>query len=169
MKNRKREKFFEKLFCEMYAPLLLYAKSVLHDAALAEDAVQETFRIATEKAESVMSCPKPNGWLVKTMRHVLFNMIRARTRYNKRVVSSDEIDYMTAQNYDEEEEKLTNLMYSDLICQEDYELLKLIVFHEYTIREVAEKLNISVEACKKRVQRIKKRIAKSIHEVEDQS
>lgn len=44
----------------------------------------------------------------------------------------------------------------DLVNDEDYKLLKEIVLERYTIRETAQELGISVEACKKRVQRAKK-------------
>ena len=49
-------------------------------------------------------------------------------------------------------------MYRDLLGSEDFKLLKKIILEKYPLSEAAEELNISVEACKKRVQRAKKKL-----------
>ena len=166
MASNIQEAYFDQLFHEMYIPLAQYAKCVLHDNALAEDAVQEAFRIATEKAENVMSSQKPKGWLVKTLKHVLFNMNRSQARYRKRIITIDSVDNSVIREYNEEDELLTDMMYSGLVNDKDYELLKLIIFREYTIKEAAEEFGISPEACKKRVQRAKRKLAERITEFE---
>jgi len=44
--NAQQHREIEKLYVEMYELLLAYARSSLKNEALAEEAVQETFRIA---------------------------------------------------------------------------------------------------------------------------
>ena len=52
--------------------------------------------------------------------------------------------------------------YSDALGEEDFQLLVNIVVRRYTMLEAAEELGITVEACKKRVQRAKKKLQKII-------
>ena len=46
--------------------LLEYAESSLHNYALSEEAVQQTFEIACRKIEDFCNSPNPDGWLTKT-------------------------------------------------------------------------------------------------------
>ena len=47
---------------------------------------------------------------------------------------------------------------------EDFRLLKRIVLERYSYLEAAEELGISLEACRKRVQRIKQRLREKLGE-----
>lgn len=168
MINNEQELFISSMFQDMYYPLAHYAKCILHDSDLAEDAVQTVFKIATSKIHDFMSSPNPKGWLVITLKNVLRNELRAQSRYNSIMVASityDEafITYDTNSN----DETYIDTMYSDLLAKEDYELLKMLILKNYTIREAAEYMNISVEACKKRAQRAKEKLKKIIHELQN--
>lgn len=54
--------------------------------------------------------------------------------------------------------------YGDLLPQEDFRLLKLVVLERYSYLEAAQELGISLEACRKRVQRIKQRLRQKLKE-----
>ena len=56
-----------------------------------------------------------------------------------------------------------NITYTQLLGEDEFSLLKMLVLDKYTILEAAQHLGISVEACKKRIQRTKKKL-KSIFE-----
>ena len=56
-----QRKYIAKLYNEMYDPLLSYALSVLPSPSQAEEAVQDTFQIACQKADEVCSSPNPKG------------------------------------------------------------------------------------------------------------
>ncbi len=58
-------------------------------------------------------------------------------------------------------------MYSDLLSQDEYNLLKMLVLKNLTIRETAALMNISVEACKKRAQRAKQKLKKIMQELQN--
>ena len=47
--DRDQDRLLEELYREMYSVLLCYANAALKDKALAEEAVQDTFRIACAK------------------------------------------------------------------------------------------------------------------------
>lgn len=59
-------------------------------------------------------------------------------------------------------------LYSDLVGAEDFDLLVKIAVEGDTIADVAAELGITVEACKKRVQRAKARLKKALEKITDQ-
>ncbi|MBP1988884.1 RNA polymerase sigma factor [Paenibacillus eucommiae] len=154
--NNNQSRAIKALYMEMYYLLLAYAQSPLSDRLLAEEAVQETFRIACAKADKLLSSPNPNGWLLITLKNVITNKVRSRAYHNSKVFSSLYFD----ENFIPGDTHVPNVdfMYSDLANSEDYKLLKMIVLDRYSMLEAAQEVGISVEACKKRVQRAKKKL-----------
>ena len=51
--NQEEEKYIEQLYREMYTRLCFYAKNALGSRTLAEEAVQDTFRIACIKPDTI--------------------------------------------------------------------------------------------------------------------
>ena len=68
----------EELYMQMYDKLFVYARSSLSNDSQAEEAVQETFRIACTRADVLYTSPNPEGWLVNTLKNVLSNMAHNR-------------------------------------------------------------------------------------------
>lgn len=149
---------------EMYRRLELYALSVLKERGLAEEAVQETFRIACEKPDRFMNSENPQGWLVKTLQNVMRNTLKTRAHLNAVMASSAETWEARACFVSKDVD--TDILYSDLLGEEDYRLLKRIVFDGYSMLEAAQELGITLEACKKRVQRAKKKMKKILEDEE---
>lgn len=160
--NQEEEKFIEQLYREMYTRLYFYAKNAQGNKMIAEEAVQDTFRIACIKPESLMSSKNPRGWLINTLKNVMRNRQRTEARLNNLLLAA-----MSAY---EPQAKATvdtvefHAAYSDVLGEDDFQLLINIVIRRYSMLEAAEELGISVEACKKRVQRAKKRLQKIIEE-----
>lgn len=158
--NQEEEKYIEQLYREMYTCLFFYAKNAQGNKTLAEEAVQDTFRIACIKPESLMSSKNPRGWLINTLKNVIRNRRRTEARLNNLLLAA-----MSAY---EPQVKATvdtaefHAAYSNALGEDDFQLLINIVIRRYSMLEAAEELGISVEACKKRVQRAKKRLQKII-------
>ena len=148
----------EKLYMNMYYSFSAYAQSALNDRSLAEEAVQDTFRIACAKADKFLSSPNPKGWLLNTLKYVIKNSIRSRAVLNRVVVTSIDLDENSIPGDTDIPD--VDFIYSDLADSEDYILLKKIALDKYSMLEAAQELGISVEACKKRVWRAKKKLKK---------
>lgn len=154
--NQRKE--VEKLYMEMYNALSVYARSALHDHILAEEVVQDTFRIACSKVNDFLSSPNPKGWLLNTLKYVISNMMRSRAHLNKAVISSLAlIDNIAS---DDENTLDIDILYSDIANSDDYKLIKMIALDHCSMLEIAQELGISVEACKKLVQRARKKLKK---------
>ena len=173
--DRDQERLLEELYREMYSVLLCYANAALKDKALAEEAVQDTFRIACAKADDLSASVNPRGWLMLTLKNVLRNTRRELAALNQLFVSAVSIDdeivletYASGTDYEKRiEDDEVSILYSDLLSPDEYRLLKRIVLQKYTIRDAAKELGISIESCKKRIQRIKKKLRKKLEEKPD--
>lgn len=143
-----------RLYREMYSRMLVYASSVLRNQDLAEEAVQDTFCILCTKANEALKKENPHGWLMRTLQNVMRNMNRQRMVLNRLIMTSLQVEHLEEMLvYDEEN---VDILYGDVSVRADFQLLKQIVLDNYTMQEAAEEFGITVDACKKRVQRIKK-------------
>ena len=154
--NSEQKEYIERLYYEMYAMLCTYSMSALNDCRLAEEAVQDTFRIACMKIDSLRSSSNPKGWLVNTLKYVIKNIRKSQASLNSLMIAMLSEENMVISSYTDEVD--FNVTYSQLLGKDEFELLKMTVLDKYTILEIAQHLGISVEACKKRIQRAKKRL-----------
>lgn len=154
-----------KLYMEMYGRMFAYALSILQDSGLAEEAVQDSFCILCAKADEALAKENPNGWLMRTLQNVIRNMKRQRAAMNRLIMTSLRMENLKeALVYDEED---VDLLYGDVAGRSDFKLLKRIVLDNYSMLEAADEFGITVEACKKRVQRIKKLLKNKLSNFQD--
>ena len=143
--------------------LFAYAVTLLGNAATAEEAVQESFRIACMKPEALIRSDNPVGWMVNTMKHAVRNI--KRTQLRRRIgaaLSLDDDEVCLAQPGRPDE--YADVEFSDLMTDEEYRMLKWHVLLDVSIKDIAETMDISEEACKKRIQRTKNRVQKILSE-----
>lgn len=148
------------LYQEMYGRMVAYASSILGDQNLAEEAVQDTFCIFCTKADTTLQHENPQGWLMRTLQNVMRNMQRRRAVMNRLIMKSlqaEDLDGLLV--YDEED---VDLLYEDLAARADFQLLKRVVLDHCTMLEAAQEYGITVEACKKRIQRIRTCLKKKL-------
>lgn len=151
------EHFFDALYLEMYDMLLIYAERALDNQhALAEEAVQDTFRICWMKMDEVVVSENPKGWLLETLKNVIRNIRRSQARFANLLLALNKT-FPTADPTAEDEIGL-DITYGDLKDNPDYQLLKEFVLEHRSIKEMAQKRQITVNACKKRIQRAKERL-----------
>ncbi len=148
------------LYQQMYPLLMEYARSTLSNDALAEEAVQDTFVIACQKPASLCASPNPQGWLVNTLKYVISNTLRSQ-----RTAAHILADYL-AVNLETLlitwEQPSPELLYGDLTKTEEFQLLKEIALDEKSYLEMARERGITVETCRKRVQRAREFLQKKI-------
>ena len=146
----------EELYREMKEWLLGYANATVSEPSRAEEAVQETFRIACDKRSALLQSENPKGWLVNTLKGVLRNFVRKDTRDSQVFVP-----YPEQYDGEQSEELPPELLYQDLAGTKEYQLLVKLT-EVGSVRELANVLNISENTCKKRVQRARAYLRKKI-------
>ena len=97
--------------------------------------------------------------------NVLKNVIRNTMRERAKIAAAvlDVLDENDASVTDEID---VDALYSDVAQTEDFHILKRVALDNCTILELSKELGVSFEACKKRVQRARKRLRKKINEKE---
>ena len=131
--------------------LLEFAESSLHNYALSEEAVQQTFEIACRKIDDFCSSPNPDGWLTKTLSLVIRNMEK-RQRSERRVIAiTDEYrpDLVAAP----EVPLPLRVTYGSLVDTPQFRLVYEAEVLGRTYKEIAKDLGITENTCKKRAER----------------
>ena len=169
--DKAEQEYLEQLFLEMRRKLLQYAKLQLNGIPLAEDAVQEVFAIASMRIDALMQSENPKGWLVNTLKNVLHAAKRSAAKQSQIFVAAlndetiqESADYDLSKTADR---KWIDLFYSELIPNDDFQLIKMIDLDGYSIHEAAQYLSISDEACKKRIQRARSKFKKALEKMAD--
>lgn len=150
----------ERLYLQLYPLLFEYARSSLSSDSLAEEAVQDTFRIACQKPEAMINSPNPEGWIMNTLKNVLKNTIRNQN-ISRRIL----LDYFASNINDI---TVTNdrvgleILYEDVADLEEFKMVKAMALEGKSYLEMSQELGISMEACRKRMQRARETLRKKI-------
>lgn len=150
--------FIELLYRKEALLLFHYANAIFNNPSIAEEAVQETFIIVCMKYQSVKESSNPEGWIMNTHKNICRNIQRTRGYYLKKILSLDNnvnLSPYVETAYDVEDDLST------FVTSDDFMTLKKIILDGYSYKDLAIELDITVEACKKRFQRAKKRFQKS--------
>ena len=140
--------------------MLMYAESALGNHAMAEDAVQLAFEIGWRKIEAFQNCPKPEGWIFKSLEFVISNM-KSRLRTERRVIAiTDEYrpDLVAAPA----DPLPLRVHFGDLVDTPQFQIIYEMEFNGRTLAEIAKELGISENACKKRAERARKDLQKKM-------
>lgn len=150
----------ERLYLQLYPLLFEYARSSLSSDSLAEEAVQDTFRIACQKPEAMINSPNPEGWIMNTLKNVLKNTIRNQN-ISRRIL----LDYFASNINDI---SVTNdrvgleILYEDVADLEEFKMVKAMALEGKSYLEMSQELGISMAACRKRMQRARETLRKKI-------
>ena len=154
-----QRKRIEEFYLEMYDRLFIYARSALDNESLAEEAIQETFRIVCMKPEDLLSSPNPKGWIVNTLKYTIQNMKRSRDKAN--VLLTQYLAANSSVAFSEDRISL-EVTYENVARSEEFSLIKEMAVDGRSHLEMAQSRGISVAACKKRVQRAKEILRRKI-------
>lgn len=142
------------LYNEHYRMLFNLACSILRNDDTAKEVIQETFRVACENIEKVFQSNNVIGWLVNTLQFSIKRYKRQKHTMSKYIVQvPDDFDKIVDERLPDEN---IETLYSDLAAYEDFELLQEFAVYDRPIKEIAKKHNISIDACNKKLSRIKK-------------
>ena len=159
-----REAHFEALYLELYHKLLGYAARGLEgNLDLAEEAVQDTFRIFWAKYDQAAASPNVRGWIMQTLKGEILNIRRTRARMANLVAQLSTAPQVEAVARDEHG---LDVEYGDLREDPDYQLLKEFALEQRTVKELAQSRGITIAACKKRLERARKRLKKYFEEMD---
>ncbi len=161
--------WFSEMFERNYALLYRLGRVFLGTGnameALIEDQIQEAFVRAWQKRAALQKHPNPNGWLVECFRNCLMNACKKQSRewrYHAFPVDVDSAQPIADQtqispdDYAQSKEQIDLL--KRLLGENDADIfLRYCVFGEKA-NTIAAELNISDQALRMRISRLKKKI-----------
>jgi RNA polymerase sigma-70 factor, ECF subfamily len=156
MREQPKDSFFARLFCESRRALHRYVRRFVDSADTADEIVQEAFLRTYEQRQDVVT---PRAFLFTTARNLAANLKR-----NQDVAKTDLVEDL--------DESLSVIHQASLeeraLADEEAQLIKqaaerlpprcraafaLRVFHGYSYKEIAQKLDISVKTVEKYIAR----------------
>lgn len=155
-----QDQFFTTIYIERRKRLLEYAESALGNHAMAEDAVQQAFEIGWRKIEDFQNCPKPEGWIFKSVEFVVRNM-KSRLRTERRVIAFMD-DYRPDLVAAPADSLPLRVHFGELVDLPQYKIIYEMEIQGRTLAEIAKELGISEAACKKRAERARKDLQKKL-------
>ena len=138
----------------------IYAENALGNHAMAEDAVQLAFEIGWRKIEDFQNCPKPEGWIFKSLEFVISNM-KSRLRTERRVIAIVD-EYRPDLVAAPADPLPLRVHFGDLVDTPQFQIIYEMEFNGRTLAEIAKDLGISENACKKRAERARKDLQKKL-------
>ncbi len=146
------------LYRQMHDFLYFKALSSLQNHGLAEEAVQETFMIACQKPEQLLTSKNPQGWLVETLKNVIRNQARAKARLSRYILENDENRALVFGEESSTFDDYTSIEYSDIVSPIDFKMLRMYVFDRCSMLEISQKFGLSLDATRKRIQRARAKL-----------
>ena len=170
--HAEQDAFFEKLYQDYFGKLTLYAGALLRNQSRAQDMVQDTFHEALRRIDILMEHPNPGGWLMVTLKNKIREEERTQRRYMLRFLSlnTDLIREPASQTPDLEEHLADDgptflEQIQNALTEEEFLLLKRLTIDRASHLEVAKEFDISVYASQKRLERIRKKLAKRFPDI----
>lgn len=165
--SRKQISFIEDCYSLYEQKMYRVAYSILHDESLAEDAVQDAFlklikhKVHFEDADSD-DCKR---YIITVIRNASINIYNKRKGEMRVVTFSDNLEKISDANFtDLEEDQDTGAECTPLmnnLPDKYYDVVDCLVIHDYSVRETAEKLDITEANVRKRYERAKKMMRKN--------
>lgn len=145
------EEAFEQIVSQFTAPGLAAARRILLDAALAEDALQETFLRVIRRRKQYHTKRAFSPWFYTILRNVCLDIARKRARQERILRQTGERRAPLVAPSDTAQTEAAELL--EALPQNQRDVLVLRAVHGLAFRDVAAAMGISVEAAKKRAQR----------------
>lgn len=147
---------FGALYERYHSPMVALAYSLLADKHLAEDAAQEVFAIACSELPSLRRKDRFGAWLAGICRNVARQMLRSK---GKHVALNDVQQF--AENEDNKEHRADVIRRAVWrLRSSERELIVLWYYDNMPYEQIAQVLDISIQAVNGRLIRAKRKLAK---------
>lgn len=156
-------KFFESFYREHFQEIAIYAYCFLKNWDDANIAAQDAFHTCSNKIDEFMDKSNKVGWVKAIAKNKAYNILRARERMTRRITSFSDlpIEPFSFDHYDIMPSALDEC--ARILSPEELTLFKHITIDGESYIDAAKAHNITVWACRKRMQRIKEKLKSNWH------
>lgn len=149
---------YEKLL-RCAASYLMVRNSSLHILNKAEDVVQETFALAWEHKEDVLSSEKPVGWFYKALQYKAKELVKKENRWIKLLLRYQQFYVQPPEAYIHLEFELEGL-----ISKENFDLLHKFYVEGYSYQDLCAETGLTKSALGVRIRRARLKIQEKLKE-----
>lgn len=155
---------FVRIYNENRSEMYSFAYSILRDSGLSEDAVHDSFLKVARYFSKIDFTRNTRGLLLTIVRNTAFNI---KKKHERDFISSNPVDQLAEDpahiEADFENKDIFEKLLRDIekMPEEYSTVFRLRYIHDLTYSQIAQLLNISVSAAKKRAQRVREHINKS--------
>lgn len=162
MREKEREQI-ERLYRKYRNKLIVHIFRFTGDWDSANEGVQEVFRVACEKRDILFSAENQIAWLKQIAKNIALNILKKQQQRETRLLSLEDIpeDYRPFM-IDGELAAIEDDILNERFSKEDQELLHQIYIEGLPYDTVAERHGLSVSACRKRVERLRRHVKREI-------
>lgn len=161
--------FFYDFYNAQFLKMWKLAVTIVHNSAQAEEIVQDAFVELLVRLDRLEKEERLEFWLQKVVTNKSFHVLRERNRCAKAiaVLQSKRLDDFSEQKQFQEIEEADSLhgirkAISDTLNEEEQYQLRRIAMEGTKYKTMAEEMGMSISACQKKMQRIRKKLAKVI-------
>lgn len=151
------DKLIDQIFLSDYKNMELFSYSKLRDHQLAETAVQEAFLLALEHYEKFSSSEDPVGWLYEAVRYISLHIFRERQYLLLHTVALSDVPDSSIEHID-----TYPLLPREIRESPEMKLLWEFYVAGYSARELAEKYDLELGACKMRIFRARQKLSEQL-------
>ena len=154
---------FNVLWQQYETELTAFVRARLYDKSLASDILQEVAIKIYKKQNTLAELENVRAWLYRVTRNTLIDFYKKNDRtIPEELYSLERIVDREENDTDALDSCLTYM--SRTLSQSDNEILHLSVLEEYSLKEIATKLNLSLEGTKSKLKRAKKKLSSEFFE-----
>lgn len=166
MKDIKRtgqNDFFSVFYEDQFQKMWKLAVTIVHNSAQAEEIVQDAFVEFLVHLERLKKEDHPEFWLQKVVKNKSLHVLRERNRCAKALAvleSQRPANLSEPKEFQEVEESDSgiNQKISDTLNERELYLLRRIAMEGAKYKTVAEETGMTISACQKKIQRIRKKL-----------
>ena len=154
-KKESRQQAFAELVSQFYEIAFRWAFSRLHDADLAQDAVQEAFVVAYQKLEQLQEPEAFAGWFKQIVLSQVYRLLRdtrplaQAVDLNQEIVASEPGPVALLENVELKERVMTAVQ---ALPEKEQVVTQMFYLNGYSQKEIARLLELPLTTVKKRLQ-----------------
>lgn len=139
--------------------LVKYARRRGFSEDAAEELVQETFLCVCKDPKQLLACRKASSWLLGVLKHRIAHF---KNELQHAEQLQEELKVHCSDQY--KDQLSLRLIYGGIISEKDLELLILYGVEGYTYVELSARFGMEESACRKQIERARKRFRKALGE-----
>ena len=155
---------FDTLWQEYESELTAFVRARLYDKSLASDIMQEVAIKIYKNKNRLAELGNTRAWLYRLTRNTLIDFYKKNDRSIPEELYGLERIVDSQENETDELGSCLTYMMSSTLSQSDNEILHLSVLEEYSLKEIATKLNLTLEGTKSKLKRAKKKLSSAFFE-----